>query len=466
MTDMLDDIVESLTGRVSGEVLGPAHADYDAARRVWNAGIDRRPSAIARCRSADDVSEAVTAAVEAGLEIAVRGGAHGFPGYAVSDGGVVVDLSAMNRVIVDPATKRARVQGGALLGDLDRAAQVHGLAVPAGVVSHTGVGGLTLGGGMGWLTRLHGLSLDNLQAAEIVLADGRVLHVDDQHHPELFWAIRGGGGNFGVVTEFEFRLHDVGPMVQFGLLFWGVDQGAEALRLMRDLIADLPLSINAMPIAGLTTPPAPFVPPEHQGATGYALTLAGFGSPDEFDDIVERLRSDLPPLFDVVTPMPYVALQSLLDEPNGWGSYGYDKGVYLAELTDEVISILTAHVPGKTSPLSVLIFYRLDGAYSSVGDDDTAFSGPRMPCYFGTLVGLCPEPEMLVSEREWVRALAEELEPHTLGAGTYVNVLPESDAATVQDAYGAKFARLQAVKRAYDPANRFHRNANIPPAAG
>jgi FAD/FMN-containing dehydrogenase len=200
-------------------------------------------------------------------------------------------------VTVDAATKRARVEGGALLKDLDAAAQVHGLAVPAGMISHTGVGGLTLGGGMGWLSRLFGLSIDNLVSAEIVLADGRILRADDQQHQDLFWAIRGGGRNFGVVTEFEFQLHDVGPMVQFGLFFWSLDHGSDALRLMRDVIADLPASMNAAPIAGLTTPAAPFVPPEHQLKTGYALSLVGFGDPAEHAQVVERIRSALPPLF-------------------------------------------------------------------------------------------------------------------------------------------------------------------------
>ncbi len=191
---------------------------------------------------------------------------------------------------MDPDARLARVQGGALLADLDAAAQAHGLATPVGMISHTGVGGLTLGGGMGWLSRLFGLSIDNLVSAEIVIADGRVLQVDEQQHPDLFWAIRGGGGNFGVVTEFEFRLHEVGPMVQFGLFFWGLDQGTAALRLMRDLIHDLPISLNAVPVAGLTTPPAPFVPPEHHFETGYALLLTGFGDPAEHDQVVQRVR--------------------------------------------------------------------------------------------------------------------------------------------------------------------------------
>ena len=215
---------------------------------------------------------------------------------------------------------------------------------------------------------------------------------------------------------------------------------------MRDLVHDLPISLNAVSVAGLTTPPAPFVPAEHQFATGYALLLTGFGDPAEYEQVVHRVRSTLPPLFDLVTPMPYVALQGLLDEPNAWGSYGYDKGAYLADLTDDAIDVLTAYVPKKSSPLSVLVFYWLDGAYAQVADEATAFGGPRTRCYFGSFIGLCPTQEMLPAERQWIRALANDLSPYTLGSGTYVNVMPEPDVSDVQDVYGGKFTRLQAVK--------------------
>ena len=277
------------------------------------------------------------------------------------------------------------MQGGALLRDLDAATQAHGLAVPAGVVGHTGVGGLTLGGGMGWLTRQAGLSIDNLVSAEVVVADGRILRAADDENADLFWAIRGGGGNFGVVTEFEFRLHEVGPIVQFGLFFWAQEQAAEALRLMRDVIADLPRSLNAIPAAALTAPPAPFVPVEHHHKPGYALLVTGFGDPAEHQQVVDRIRAALPPLFELSTPMPYVAVQQLLDEANAWGFYGYEKGAYFEDLTDEVIEVVTEHAPRKSSPLSVLLFYRLDQAYSEVGEDDTAFGGGRTPALRGLL---------------------------------------------------------------------------------
>ncbi|MGC5171263.1 FAD-binding oxidoreductase [Micromonospora sp. DT81.3] len=456
--------IEMLRESIDGSIITVESPGYDEARKAWNADIDRRPAVIVRCASGGDVAAAVLFAREAGLEIAIRGGAHSFPGHSVCDDGLVIDLSRMKAVVVDPGAKLARVQGGALLRDLDAATQAHGLAVPAGIVGHTGVGGLTLGGGMGWLTRQAGLSIDNLESAEVVVADGRVLRASQDENSDLFWAIRGGGGNFGVVTEFEFRLHEVGPMVQVGLFFWGQEDGKAALRLMRTVIGELPRSMNALAIAAITAAPAPFVPVEHQGKICYALVLTGFGDSGEHQKIVDHIRSVQPPLFDFVTPMPYLALQQMLDEPNAWGFYGYDKGAYLEELTDEVIDVLTERGPEKNSPLSLLIFYRLDEAYSEVGEDETAYGGGRSPRYFGTFVGLCPTPELLGPERAWVRSVYDALRPHLLTSGTYVNVLVEEDDSRIRESYGAKYDRLREIKGKYDPENVFHRNANIKPA--
>jgi hypothetical protein len=464
MVAVADHSFESIRSSVDGSVMTPADSGYDEARRTWNADIDRRPAVIVRCGSVQDVVIALDTARVLGLAVAVRGGAHSFPGYSVCDDGMVIDLSRLNGVTVDPDAKTARVQGGALLTDLDTATQVHGLAVPAGMVGHTGVGGLTLGGGMGWLSRQAGLSIDNLISAEVVTADGRVLRASSEEHSDLFWAIRGGGGNFGVVTEFEFRLHEVGPIVQFGLFFWGQEEGQAALQLIREVMRELPRSMNGMVIAALTAAPAPFVPVEHQGKLGYAFTLTEFGDAGEHQRFVDRIRRELPPLFDLVTPMPYTALQSMLDEANGWGSYGYDKGAYIEELTDSVIDILTEYGPKKNSPLSLLIFYRLDQAYSEVSDNATAFSGGRSPRYFGTFVALCPSPQLLVPEREWVRSLFDALRPHLMTTGTYVNVLGEADDAQIRDSYGPKYDQLSMIKQKYDPGNVFRRNANIKPA--
>jgi FAD/FMN-containing dehydrogenase len=453
--------LEALRASIGGAVIAPEDQAYEDARKLWNAGIDRRPAVIAQCSSAADVAAALRFAQTHGLEIAVRGGAHSMPGHSSCDDGLVIDLSALNGVTVDAAARRARVQGGALLRDLDAATQEHGLAVPAGVVGHTGVGGLTLGGGMGWLSRQAGLTIDNLVSAEVVVADGRILRAAEDENADLFWAIRGGGGNFGVVTEFEFRLHEVGPIVQFALFFWPQDQTVEAFRLMRDVLADLPRSLNAIPAIALTAPPAPFVPVEHHHTAGCAFLLTGFGDAAEHQEVVERIRAALPPLFDVVSPMPYVALQQLLDEANAWGFFGYEKSAYFEKVTDEMIDVIAQHAPLKGSPLSLLLFYPLDGAYTDVGDDDTAFGGGRTPRFVGFFIGLCPAPEMFDAERQWVRTLWDALRPYMMNDGTYINALNEADEDRIRASYGAKYDRLASVKAKYDPTNVFHRNANI-----
>jgi FAD/FMN-containing dehydrogenase len=457
--------VDALRAAMTGSVLVSTDEGYDDARRVWNADIDRHPAVVARCRSTQDVVAAIGFARDQGWEVSVRGGAHNTAGTAICDNGLVIDLSEMQEVTVDPQARRVRVGGGALLSDMDAATQAHGLAIPAGLVGHTGVGGLTLGGGMGWLTRRLGLSIDSLVSAEVVVADGRVLRASDDEHPDLFWALRGGGGNFGVVTWFEFRLHEVDPMVQFGLFFWPLDEGGQALRLAREIIAEMSLDINA--IAGaLNAPPAPFVPDEYHFRPGYVLLLVGFGADDEHDVLVGRIRETLPPLFDMVTPMPYVELQKMLDEANAWGLYCYEKGVYVENLSDEVIKVATEHMPRKHSPLSALLFYRLDGAYSQVGDEDTAFAGGRSPRFGAFVVGLAPDAELLAAERSWVRAFWQALLPHAIGSSEgYINTMVEFGEDRVRSAYGAaKYERLARIKGQYDPDNIFHLNANIQPA--
>jgi hypothetical protein len=449
---------------MDGPVIGPDDPTYDDARRVWNADSDRRPALIARCLSASDVSAAIRFATAEGLEIAVRAGAHSMSGASTVDDGLVIDLSQLNQVSVNPDSKRARVGGGALLGDLDAATQAHGLAVPAGLVSHTGVAGLTLGGGMGWLSRQAGLSIDNLVSAEVVTADGEVRRASEDEHADLFWAIRGGGGNFGVVTEFEFRLHDVSPIVSFGLMFWELGRGADVLRLARDVMATLPRDINVI-IGGLNAPPAPFVPEAFQMQPGYALVVAGFGSPEDHARVLAEVREKLPPAFEFVTPMPYVALQQMLDESNAWGFHCYDKGCYVEEISDSVIAALTERFPQKRSPLSLVLFYRLDEAYCEVDENDTAFSGGRTPRYAVFIIAVCPTSDLLPAEREWVRSLWQSLQPHSFDVGSYVNGTAEFDDDLVFSAYGPeKYARLATIKATYDPGNVFHRNANIKPS--
>ena len=464
MTQMLSGGVEALRAAMDGPVVVPGDTGYDQGRRVWNSGIDRYPGAIAHCTSTADVVAAIGFARAGGLEVSVRGGAHNSSGTAVCDGGLMIDLSRMNQVEVDPDGRRALVGGGALLTDLDSAAQAHGLAVPAGMIGHTGVGGLALGGGMGWLSRKFGLSIDNLLSAEVVTADGRVLRAAADENPDLFWAIRGGGGNFGVVTTFEFRLHPVHPVVEFGLFFWRLEQGPAVLRLARELIATMAPDLNIV-IAAVNAPPAPFVPEEHRFLPGYALLLTGFDGTPAFTEAAGRIRGDLPPLFDVVTPMPYVELQKLLDEANAWGQHCYEKGTSVAELSDQVIDVITEHVPLKTSPMSAVLFYRLDAAYSRVDENATAFGGTRSPQFALAIVGLTPDAELLEPERGWVRGFWEALRPLAIGSGEgYVNAMCEYGDERLRATFGpAKYERLARIKALYDPDNFFHRNANIKP---
>jgi FAD/FMN-containing dehydrogenase len=464
MTQLADSGIGDLRTAMEGPVLGPGDAGYDDARRLWNAAIDKRPAAIARCRSAADVSRAVLFARGRGLEIAVRGGAHNPGGAASADHGLMIDLSLLNQVTVDPAAKRARAGGGALLGQIDAAAQEYGLATPAGMISHTGVGGLTLGGGMGWLTRKHGLSIDNLVSVEIVTADGQVRRASDDENQDLFWAIRGGGGNFGVVTEFEFRLHEAGPTIQFGLAFWDLDHGTEALRMAREVVANLPDDVNIV-VGAISAPPAPFVPAELHFMPGYALIVTGFGSAEQHAGVMDEIRSALPPLLEFVSPMPYVALQQMLDEANAWGFHAYDKGFYLDDFSDEAIAVITEHVPRKQSPGSVVLCYRLDGEYSKVPEDATAFSGSRAPGYAVFIIAVCPTRELLEQDRAWVRSFWDAMVPVSRGIGSYVNAMSDSGVdERVRASYGAKYDRLAAIKATYDPDNLFHLNANIKPA--
>jgi FAD/FMN-containing dehydrogenase len=466
MTQTTGSGAPTLQGLISGLVIGPDSDDYDDARRVWNADIDKRPALIAQCESPQDVSAAVRYAVAENLPVAVRGGAHSMSGACSVEGGLVIDLSKMNGVSVNRDARRARVGGGALLGDLDAATMEVGLATPAGFVSHTGVGGLTLGGGMGWLSRKFGLTIDNLASAQVVTADGEIRTASEDENPDLFWAIRGGSGNFGVVTEFEFRLHEVDPMVSFGLMFWTLDQGEAALRTAAEVIPTLPQDVNCV-VGALNAPPEPFVPEDLRLQPGYGMIVVGFGSPEEHAEVIAKIRDRAAPAFEFVTPMPYLALQKMLDEANAWGLYAYDKGCYVEDLSDGVIATMLEHVPKKTSPLSLALFYRLDGGYSNVGDADTAFSGGRSPRYALFIIGGCPVPEMLPAEREWVRAFWSDMQQHAFSVGSYVNGMTDWAEGEVETAYGEdKYARLASIKAKYDPRGVFgSTNANIQPAA-
>lgn len=464
MTRTASSDIRALRARMAGPVFAPDDAGYDAARAVWNGDIDRRPAVIAECLSPEDVAAALTFAREHTLEVSVRGGGHAYSGTGVGDDGLMINLGLMNSVLVDPDGPRARVGGGATMADMDAATQVHGLAVTGGVISDTGVGGLTLGGGMGWLTRMFGLTIDNLVSAQVVLADGRIVRACEAEHSDLFWALRGGGGNFGVVTEFEFRLHPVGPEVQLGFFFWRLADGGAALRLFREFIPTLPLRSGVLVCAGLSAPPAPFVPEQFHLMPGHALIVAGFGSIEEHAQAVAPLRAALPPLFEFITPIPYIGLQSMLDDSAPWGAYAYEKSLDLDDLSDGVIAVITEHAGNKASPLSFLPIFTLNGAFTAVGESDTAFGGARTAHYACNIQAAALDPETLATERTWARTIWEALHPLASNSGGYVNFMGDADENRVRTSYGAtKYARLATIKSHYDPGNVFHRNVNIKP---
>lgn len=458
-------VPDQVRASFTGELVGPADPGYDQIRRVHNGLIDKRPGLIARCRTVPDIVDAVRIGRDQATEISVRGGGHSVAGLAVTDGGLMIDLALMKGIKVDRRRRTVWAQGGVTWNEFNRAAACHGLATTGGIVSTTGIAGLTLGGGEGWLMGKYGLTIDNLLAAEVVTADGEVVTASAEENQDLFWALRGGGGNFGVVTSFEFALHEVGPMVHFGLFFWGLDRGPEALRMAREIVAAMPPDVNAV-FGGVNAPPAPFVPQQHHFAPGYMLLLTGFGSEQEHARMVTQIREGAPPLFELVTPMPYVGLQQILDEGFAFGNYDYEKGTYIEDLSDAVIEVITEHVPRRKSPLSALLFYRLDGEYSRVGDDETAFSGGRSPRYGVFIIGYAPDPGLLAADRGWVRNLWGALRPHAIGGGDgYINVTADYQNDRVRGSYGtAKYERLARIKAEYDPDNVFHLNANIRPA--
>ena len=466
MTQTTPGDVQGLRSAIAGAVIVAGDPGYDTARSLFNGAFDRHPAVIACCASAADVAAAIAFARDRGLEIAVRGGGHSMSGASAGDDGMMIHLGSLSSVAVDVERRLARVGGGATWADVDAAAQEHGLAVTGGVISHTGVGGLTLGGGMGWLANRHGLSVDNLEAAEVVLADGRSVRASAAEHPDLFWALRGGGGNFGVVTEFTYRLHPVGPEVQFGLLFWELERGIDGLRACRDLIGGLPPDYGVLIGGALSAPEAPFVPAEHHGRVGHALLVTGFGTAEELAQALAPVREACAPLFEFGTPVPYTALQQMLDDDVPWGIHMYDKGLYLAELTDDAITVMTERGAGKTSPASFMPIFALHGAVCDTPDDATAYGGLRTPHYVFDASAASADPEAFAADRVGARSLWDALRPLSANAGSYVNFISElDDGERVRASYGpAKYGRLAQIKAEYDPGNLFHRNANVKPA--
>lgn len=463
---VIDDVATSvMKGPFSGLVLADTDPGYEAAlaAAVWNGDITRRPSLIVQPGSGAEVARVLEVARQYRVGVTIRGGGHSFAGHAVADGEVMIDLVRLRQISVDPGTRRVSCGGGVTWAELDAATAEHGLAVPGGFISHTGVAGLTLGGGMGWLSRRAGLSCDNLVSAEVVAADGRIVTASAQENPELFWALRGGGGNFGIVTRFEFSAHQLSPMANVGLFFWRPQEAREALRFARDLIPDLPDDMSGF-VAGLNAPPAPFVPAEHQGKPGFAVTIVNWGTPQDHEKVIAPLR-DLHPLFELVTPIPHVALQQMFDESAPWGVLAYEKALYLNALTDDVIDIMIERLPAKQSPGSFVPIFALGGAYARVSEDETAFGGSRQTRWALNITALTADPEELDHDRAWVRDFWATLRPHADSSATYVNFLFDDDEERVRASYGEKYDRLAAAKATWDPDNVFHHNANIRPAA-
>jgi FAD/FMN-containing dehydrogenase len=454
-----DATLGELRAEIAGAVLAPADAGYDEARRVWNGMIDRRPALIVRCAGTDDVSAAVGFARSEGLEIAVRGGGHNVAGNGTCDGGLVIDLSPMKAVEVDVAARTATAQGGLTWGELDARTQAHGLATTGGLVSSTGVAGFTLGGGIGWLMRAHGLACDNLIGATVVTADGRLIRADERENAELLWGLRGGGGNFGIVTEFEFRLHPVAE-VTGGMLAWPIERARDVLAAWRNWVDGTPDELCTLAVL-MYAPPAPFIPEALHGTPMLALGCFHLDAGTRGANDLQPLRA-LEPAIDVVGPMPYAAIQTMFDAGAPHGSRNYWRSAYCDELSDAAIDTLIAHAARMPAPMGQLHIHQLGGAMSRVEPGATAF-GSRDARFLVNYVGLWLDPAGDDAGIAWARTASEAMAPYGTGA-RYVNFLANEGEAGVRSAYDAEtFTRLQALKARHDPDNAFHLNQNISP---
>jgi FAD binding domain/Berberine and berberine like len=446
----------------SGQLIGPEDAEYPEARKVYNAMIDRRPALIARCTSADDVAEVVRFARNHQLDLAVRGGGHNGAGLGTVEDGVVIDLSPLSEVEVDPDARTVRVGGGCTWGEVDRATNAHGLATPSGIISTTGVGGLTLGGGLGHLTRKCGLAIDNLLEAEIVLASGERIRVSADEHPDLYWAIRGGGGNFGVVTSFQFRLHEVGTVIG-GPTFWPVELSAEVLAAYREFLPNAPRELNGF-FAFATVPPAPPFPEEIHLRKVCGVVWCYVGGEEEAAKAMAPLLEATPgPLLHGVHAMPYPALQSAFDGLYPHGDQWYWRADFVKEIPDEAIDIHAKFGAEMPTLKSTMHLYPIDGAAHDVASSDTAWSY-RDANWATTYAGVDPDPANVDAIRKWSIDYFDALHPHSAG-GAYVNMMMDEGQDRVRASYRDNYDRLARVKATYDPDNLFHVNQNIEPKA-
>jgi FAD/FMN-containing dehydrogenase len=462
MTQMKNEVVDAFRATLRGPVLQPGDPDYDGARALWNGMIDRRPALIARCAGAADVQAAVAFARQNALPLAVRGGGHNIAGLALCDDGLVIDLSGMRHVLVDPRARRAWVGGGALLSDVDHETQSCGLAVPLGINSTTGVGGLTLGGGFGWLSRMYGLTVDSLVGAEIITADGQRRWAGPQEDPDLFWALRGGGGNFGVVTLFEFELHPVGPQVTAGLVVFPASQGREVMRRYRDFVDVLPDELSVWAVLR-KAPPLPFLPPEAHGTDMVALALCSPLAPDALAPMLDQIRGFGQPLGEHVGAMPYEAWQKIFDPLLAPGARNYWKSHNFSRLSDDAIDVVLRYAATVPTPHCEIFLGLIGGKANARPADATAY--PHRNVQFamnvhGRWLDAADDAGVVIWAREFFGAAA------AYAAGSvYINFLTQDEGSRIREAYGPNYDRLVEVKRRYDPDNLFHFNHNIPPDA-
>ena len=451
--------IDALREQVRGRVVALGDAGYDEARQVHNGIFDRRPQALLQAEQVADVVAAVNFARDNGLELSVRGGGHSAPGFGTNDGGLVIDLGMMRLVDVNPGLRTARAAGGATWGDFNHATHAFGLATTGGIVSTTGVGGLTLGGGIGYLARAHGLSIDNLLSAQVVTADGRVVTASHNENDDLFWALRGGGGNFGVVTSFEFQLHPVSD-VYVGIFFYEVDEARNLLRFYREFIANAPEAYGGFP-AFQVAPPLEFIPPERHGDTFCAAVVHWAGPIEEGEAAMKPFRDVAPIVAEMVGPMPYPALNSAFDGLFPKGIRSYWKGSFVTTLTDEAIEAHVVNGPKVPEVSATMHLYPINGACHRVGPDDTAFAY-RDATFATVIVAAWQDPTVDADRIAWVRDYYRATAPHSEPGG-YVNFMADDDQRRVQDNYRGHYQRLVEIKRAYDPDNLFHLNQNIDP---
>jgi FAD/FMN-containing dehydrogenase len=452
----LGELAQGLRGRL----VRPEDPSYDEARSIWNGAHDKKPAAILQCHGVADVLRGVEFARSEGLSLAIRGGGHSIPGFSTSDGGLVLDLSAMNGVRVDPDRRRIVAQAGALWSDVDAEAQAFGLAVTGGLVSTTGIAGFTLGGGIGWLVRRCGLTSDNLVGADIVTADGQYLHTSEDEHPDLLWALRGGGGNFGVVTSFEFRAHEVGPTVFSGLVFYRGEDAAQVLQGFGEAAANAPDELS-LAVNLTTAPPLPFLPEEIHGKPIVAVLGVWSGRTEDGDAATKPFRGLAPVVADVFGPMPYVAMQSLIDPLYPRGMWNYFRSAFFGDLGEATVDALVSSYSQAPNGVSELHIHHLGGAMGRVPADATAF-GTRDREYILNVVARTPDESGFEGVVDWARSASAALGPD---AAAYVNFTGEASEDRVRASYPpATYARLTAVKDRYDPTNLFRLNQNIPPS--